>query len=116
MSLLDIQGLEKSIDNKTLLVDICRKYIQKHLIESDRNVTNIKYHRFVYTFVDYNDASIQPDDYVLCISMSFGSLKSAILPKYMFKNNQKIRYYGQDWGALKDVTLKDVIFDGLNEI
>ena len=116
MSLLDIQGLEKSIDNETLLIDICRKYIQKHLIESDINRTNVKYHRFINTDIDYNKVTKYPDEYVLCINLSFGLLKMAIFEKTRFDNNQQVRDYGYSWGALKDVTLKDVIFDDLNVI
>lgn len=116
MSLLDVQGLEKSIDNEMLLIDICRKYIQKHLIESYINITNIKYHRFINTDIDYNMVTKYPDEYVLCINVSFGLLKIAIFEKTRFDNNQQVRDYGYSWGALEDVTLKDVIFDDLNEI
>ena len=118
MSLLDIPGLEKSIDNETLLIDICRKYIQKHLIESDINRTNVKYHRFINTDINYNEVTKYPDEYVLCISISFGLLKLAIFEKNRFNNQQVrvVRDYGYSWGALKDITLKNVIFDDLNEI
>lgn len=116
MGLLDIQGLEKTINNELLIVDICEKYIQKHLIESDKNITNVKYHRFINTDIDYNEVTKYPDEYALCINISFSLLKMAIFEKNRFNNNQQVRDYGYSWGALKDITLKDVIFDSLNEI